>query len=129
MNHVELVMRRRSVREFIKADPIDLVISRKTEPIKNTETGGYTGGELVTLSSQLARIVLNKRRYNPGIINAEAGDIPHTDYLLIGMHGLNVQKDDEFQWRGEYYRVIGIHKQRTESTLASIDMLGPKNRG
>ncbi len=128
MNAIELMMRRRNVLEFIKADPITLVLTRKAAPAK-TAAGGYTRDTPEPITAQRARIVQNRRRYNPGIVNAEAGDIPHTDYLLLGMHTLDVEVNDEFKWIDENYRVTGIHKARTESTLCSIEMLGPDNRG
>lgn len=128
MNHTELVMRRRVVLAFIEADPIELVVTRESAPVR-TAAGGFVKGVVDDpLEPQLARIVQNKRRFNNGIINAEAGDIPHTDYLLLGMHTLDVEVDDEFKWQGRNYKVTGIHELRTESTLCSIDMLGPDNR-
>lgn len=129
MNLVELVMRRRNVLEFIKADPIDLVLSRKAPPVRSAAGGWVQSPDaVVELASQLARIVQNKRRYNNGIVNSEAGDIPHTDYLLIGKHSLDVEVNDTFIWLGEHYQVTGIHKARTESFLCSIDLLGAENR-
>lgn len=129
MNHAELIMRRVNVREFIKADAISLVITREPAPVKNTETGGYLlGTDIPPLDAQVARIVPNRRRYTNGIVNAEAGDIPHTDYLLIGNYNLNVEVNDTFPWQGEKYQVTGIHEQRRESTLCSIDLHGKVNR-
>lgn len=129
-NRAELVVRRNLVREFIKADSIDLVLMRVGEGTK-TLAGGYIAGELETVSDdpQLARIVQNRRRYNNGIVNSEAGDIPHTDYLLLGMHTLDVEVNDEFVSGGVNYKVTGISEIRTESTLCSIDMLGADNHG
>lgn len=126
MNRTELIMRRKNVWAFIQADPIVLVLTRNGDPVK-TAAGGLVKTAPETLPPQTARIVLNKRRYNPGVVNSEAGDIPHTDYLLIGMHTLDIETEDSFEYRGEFYKVIGIHNQRTESVLASIDFLGPKN--
>lgn len=130
MNWVELVMRRKNVREFINADPIDLVLTRSQPSIPNG-VGGFTKapGEPTTLNPQVARIVQNRRRFNNGIVNAEAGDIPHTDYLLIGMHTLDVEVDDTFIWLDEHYKVTGIFTKRTESTLCSIDLRGVENHG
>lgn len=127
MNPVELLMRRRNVAAFIKADPISLVVSRKTEPTK-TASGGYVAGTPNTLEPQTARIVHNTRRYKNGLVNTEAGDIPDTDYLLLGSHTLDVQVDDEFEWLGQGYTITGIHPWRTESTLCSIQFAGPENR-
>lgn len=130
MDKIELIMRRRSVYAFIDADPIDLVVSRNLPPVKNELTGGYAPNPAspLVLDSQVARIVQNVRRYTDGIVNAEAGDIPDTEYRLIGRHDIDLQVDDEFVWLGEHYRVTGIHVARTESTLAAIDLAGKKNR-
>lgn len=127
MNRVELIMRRRNVKAFIEADPVIIEFSRNGESVK-TAAGGYVRSAPASLPPQMARIVQNKRRYNNGIVNSEAGDIPHTDYLLIGNHTLDIAEEDEFTWLGEYYKVTGIHKARTESVLASIDLLGEVNR-
>jgi hypothetical protein len=127
MNRVELIARRRVVREFIKADSVMIAIQRKPDPTA-TPAGGMVRGEPLTLSPQEARIVLNKRRFNNGIVNSEAGDIPHTDYLLIMEYNKDVAVDDEFQAYGSTYRVTGIYGARIESYLCSIDLLGPENR-
>lgn len=121
-------MRRRNVRAFINADPVSIEITREGAPIK-TDAGGYKQGVATTLSPQLARIVPNRRRYTDGLVNAEAGDIPKTDYLLIGNHTLNLEAGDMFKWLGENYKVTGIHLQRQESVLAAIELQGPDNRG
>lgn len=127
MNHTELLMRRRNVRAEILADPVTITVSRAGEPIK-TAAGGYVQGELFDIAPQRARIIQNKRRYNPGIVNSEAGDIPHTDYLLLAEYNRDIEVDDRFIWRDEYYEVTGIYGARTESILATIDLLGRRNR-
>ena len=129
MNQVELVMRRRNVSAFIEADKFSLNVKRAQAPVK-TEAGGYAPSQQppLALPSQRARVVLNKRRYTAGIVNSEAGDIPHTDYLLIGMHTLDLEAEDEFTYQGENYKVIGIYEARIESTLAGIEMVGKRNR-
>jgi len=126
MNHTELVMRRRNVLAFIQADPVQIVFTRDGEPTK-TAAGGLVPGVPSVLPQQQARIVQNKRRYNNGLVNSEAGDIPHTDYLLIGMHTLDVEVGDRFTWLGEHYEVTGIHEPRQESHLCSIDFFGKPN--
>lgn len=132
MNPVELIMRRRNVYAFIKADPIQLVLERKNPPTK-TSSGGYTPGVETVLEPQFARIVHNTRRYKNGLVNTEPGDLPDTDYLLIGLHTLDVEVDDEFKWADlhgteGYYKITGIHPWRKESTLCSIQFTGPENR-
>lgn len=126
MNRVELIMRRRAVGEFIRADPVEVIITRPGELIE-TAAGGSVRGASSPLAPQQFRIVQNRRRYDNGLVNSEAGAIPHTDYLLIGIHTTDVQVDDEFEWRDNFWRVTGIHPTRTESKLCSIDFLGPRN--
>jgi len=127
MNNTELLMRRRNVRAYIKADPSDIVITRGGAPEK-TAAGGYVKSAPTPLPQQRVRIVQNKRRYNNGLVNSEAGDIPHTDYLLIAKHDANIEVEDAFTWLGINYKVTGISETRTESLLASIDLLGKENR-
>jgi len=127
MNASELRMRRRNVKAFIKADPVEIVISRPQPPTK-TPAGGMLPSAPRDMPSQEARIVLNKRRYFNGIIDTEAGDIPHTDYLLVAEHTKDFQVDDQFVWLDEHYRITGRYIARQESILCSIDLLGEPNR-
>lgn len=122
-------MRRRNVQAFIDADPIELIVLREAEAVKNPASGGYVKQADVPLASQKARIVQNVRRYTTGLVNSEAGDIPNTEYRLLGMHTLDLKIDDKFKWLGENYKVLGIHEARQESTFAAIQLLGPDNRG
>ncbi len=131
MNRTELLMRRRNVDAFEKADPIELVILRLPAPVK-TAAGGYEQNQVAKKlpepdTTQSARIVHNTRRYKNGLVNTEAGDIPDTDYLLLGSHTLNVEVNDEFQWRDSWYKVTGVHPWRFESKLCSIQFSGPEN--
>ena len=127
MNRAELVMRRRNIRVFIKADPVEIVLWRSGSPTPSP-AGGLVASAPEPLTSQEGRIVLNKRRYTNGLVNAEAGEIPHTDYLLIMEYTRDVAEDDEFDWKGDHYKVTGIYSNRSESHLCSIDFLGPQNR-
>lgn len=130
MDKTELLMRRRNVRAFIKADPATIVIRRKASPARNPNTGGYVqGADVPPLDPQVVRIVQNVRRYTDGIVNAEAGDIPNSEYRLVGLHTLDIEVDDEFTWLNENYKVEGIHVARIESVFAAISLLGPDNRG
>lgn len=127
MNQVELMMRRRNVAAFIKADPVSVAFRRATGSAR-TAAGGYVKNADDTLQPQQARIVQNRRRYTAGLVNSEAGDIPDTDYLLIAVHTTDIKVDDRFQWLGEWYKVDGIFGLREESVLAGIIFLGKENR-
>lgn len=124
MNSTELLMRRRNVHAFVDADSIDLVVNRPAPPTQSA-AGGWLKSAPTSLPPQQARIVLNKRRYTNGLVNSEAGEIPHTDYLLIADHDKDFQVDDSFLYLGINYKITGIYTARVESILASIDLLGP----
>lgn len=128
MNPIELKMRHKNVKAFIDADNIELVLVRPAEPEKTLAGGWVTDSSPEPLPSQVARIVHNTRRYKNGLVNAEAGDIPNTDYLLICTNDVDIQVNDTFVWRGDNYRITGIHPWRIESKLCSMLFLGPDNR-
>jgi hypothetical protein len=132
MNSVELLMRRRNVKAFIDADPVTITFQRTAEPTKSAAGGRVRNPSPVPVPQQKARIVHNTRRYKTGLINSEAGDIPQTDYLLIGLHTLNVEAEDKFTWSGpdgtKNYKIKGIHPFRNESILCGIEFDGPDNR-
>jgi hypothetical protein len=126
INKVELIVRRRLVREFIKADFVDVELTRRTGRTK-TAGGGWTTVPAVPLPPQIARIIPSKRRFDNGLVNAEAGALPKSEYLLLGSHRMDVEVDDSFFWQGNYYKITGILPHREERTLCSMYYLGPEN--
>lgn len=127
MDRAELIMRRKNVAEFIKADSRSINIRRMSEPYRSP-AGGTLPGKEETLSPQVVRIVQNVRRYTAGLVNAEAGDIPNGLYVLVGRYNLDLKRDDVFEVEGEEYIVLGLFGLRKESTLATLDFYGPKNK-
>lgn len=128
MDRVELLMRRRNVAAFIDADPVQIAIQRPAPSVKNPLTGGYVKSTVSPLPFQKARIVQNVRRYTAGLVNAEAGDIPHTEYRLLAKYNFDIEVNDTFKWKGENYTVLGIHEAREESVFAAIQLTGADNR-
>jgi hypothetical protein len=128
MNPAELIVRRRLVLAFIRADPISVQFSRRPARLK-TESGGWVKSSAppTSIPRQIVRIIPSKRRFDNGLVNAEAGEIPRSEYLLLGPHTLDVTVDDEFQWGDNHYKVSGIFPSREERTLCSVDALGPSN--
>lgn len=133
MNQAELIMRRVNVKAFIEADPVTVTFSRIPGSTK-TAAGGYVAtSSPADISPQTARIVHNTRRYKDGLVNSEAGDVTQTEYLLIGLHTLDVEVNDLFQWddlkgRAGNYRITGVHPFRKESTLCMMEFDGGDNR-
>lgn len=127
MNPVELVMRRRNVAAFINADPVDVVLTRRSAPIRTPAGGLVSAPDPVPLAPQRVRIVQNIRRFNPGLANTEAGTIGDYDFLVIGLHTLDIAENDTFQLDGKWWIVTGIHPTRIESILAMIRFRGEGN--
>ena len=125
-SRVELVSRRRLVNAFIKADYAMVAFVRPGE-ITKTDAGGKVRGTPTELEEQQVAIIQSKRRYDSALVNAEAGSIPETEYLILGRHTLDVQENDTFTWMGKVYTVLAIHPTRTESTLCAIEFQGGHN--
>lgn len=127
MNPIELIVRRRLVDAFIKADSVRVSFIRRVNRQK-TEAGGWVSEpDLPPLSPQTVRLIPSKRRFDNGLINAEAGEIPKSEYLLLGSYRLDVRVTDIFLLDGLWYRVTGIIPNTTERTLCSVDLRGPTN--
>lgn len=127
MNPTELLMRRRNVRAFINADPVDVVIHRRGAPVRTPAGGLVASGTRTPLAPQRVRIVQNIRRFNPGLINTEAGAINDFDFLVIAVHTTDIEENDEFQTDGKWWHVTGIHPTREESIVAMIKFRGEGN--
>lgn len=123
MNPVELLMRKRNVRAFILADPVQILFRRETKT--KTAAGGYTTTIVSLENCQTARIIPSKRRYAYTGVNTEAGQIPLWPYILEGYHDMDIQVNDLFTWNGDEYQVKSIEPDREEKTIAAIDFYGP----
>lgn len=126
MSQVERIVRRRLVRAFIEADSIQVQLVRQVNRTK-TEAGGWVTFPAPALPPQTARIVPSKRRFDNGLVNSEAGQIPHSEWLLLGFYNLDVEVNDTFLWQGSHYRITGILPNREERTLCSMTYHGESN--
>jgi hypothetical protein len=82
MRHVELVMRRRVVMAFIRADA--LMVSFHRTALIETPAGGWVRvDDDSVLDPQLTRMIPSKRRYAPPFINTEEGQIPKYPYIGV----------------------------------------------
>ena len=126
LSRVELVVRRRLVRAFIEANSVSIQFTRRQERVR-TEAGGWTTTLSDPRQSQVATIIPSKRRFDNGLVNAEAGQLPRSEYLLMGLYNLDVEVDDTFTWDGAQYKITGILPNREERTLCSMNYEGPPN--
>lgn len=122
MNPIELLMRRRNVAAFIDADPVDVVLSRATRV--RTPAGGWVEGSRTPLSSQRARIVDSVRRFANTQVNTEAGNIPTTAKVLIGLYNMDIEVGDDFTWNDAQWEVTAVKDTREERTVAAVDYYG-----
>jgi len=122
MNRIELLMRRRNVTAFIDADPVDVVFSRATRV--RTPAGGWVEGPRTPLSSQRARIIDSVRRFADTQVNTEAGNIPITAKILIGLYNMDIEVGDDFTLDGAQWEVTAVKDSREERTIAAIDYYG-----
>lgn len=125
MNPTELIFRRRNVKAFIEADPVDVSFVRVSRV--RTPAGGWTEATLPPLPPQRARIVPAKRRYGGQQVNTEAGQVDLYPYQLLGFHDMDIAEDDTFSVNGQDYQVKTIEADREERTVAAINYYGAKD--
>lgn len=126
MNQGELIVRRRIVRAFISAEAISIQLIRRGTRTR-TGAGGWTTLPSLPRPPQMVRIVAAKRRFDNGLVNTEFGELPKTEYLLLGSYSLDIEVDDLFNWQGNQYKISGILPNREERTLCSMTYNGPPN--
>lgn len=122
MNRAELIFRRRNVRAFIKADPVQVSFVRKVKV--KTSSGGWTWEELPPLAPQEGRIVDSKRRYANVQVNTEAGNIDLWPYILLGYHDMDIQENDVFKVDENVYQVKSVKADNQERVVAAVDYYG-----
>lgn len=125
MGNVELLAMRRQVLAFIEAQPIQLRLQRPTWT--DSAAGGRIEGDPVQLAWQRFRLVPFKRRLTRQTVDTQDGDIPLTEYVLVGRHNADVQTDDYFEYSGRTYRVVGVEPKsmddaRTDRRVVELEV-------
>lgn len=121
---------RKVMAVFIAADGRMVVMNRPE--FSTTETGGYVKGNYVPLPPQLFRLVPYRRRLTDLTTPQADGEIPTIPYTLVGLHNSNIQRMDEFELDGVFYRVQGlephtndrVHTDRVVAQLIALDAAG-----
>lgn len=113
MGNVELLAMRRQVLAFINAQPLLLRLQRPT--MTDTAAGGRIEGDPVQLPWQRFRLVPFKRRLTRQTVDTQNGDIPLTEYVLVGAHNADVQTDDFFEYQGRIWRVVGVEPKTLDN--------------
>lgn len=105
---------RRNLDAFIKADPIEVTLSRPTKV--DAGNGGWKPGIPVTLNPQQMRLVPFKRRVSDDVQNTQDGQLMLAPYILVGRYNIDVQKGDEFTHNDLSYRVHSIEPKSNDRT-------------
>lgn len=118
---------RQNMKEFIKADPISIVLTRPT--LTHTAAGGYIKGAPATITRQQFRLVPFKRRLSNQQITTEMGNVALLDYVLVGYWNADIRRDDEFEYNGDNYRVVSIEpkaddRTKTDRVVVQIEIHG-----
>lgn len=97
---------RKVMAEFIRADGREIRLQRPV--LEKTPSGGFRKASWGVLDPQTFRLVPYKRRLTDLVRNMASGEIPHLLYVLVGLWNCDVQRMDEFELDGAYYRVQGL---------------------
>lgn len=127
MKPVELLMHRRQIAAWLKADQVQVVLWR-SEKIQ-TPTAAWVEGDPLPLAPQWVRLIPFKRRLTDMVFNNTAGKVEDLPYVMVGDHNLNVKQDDTFTWEGQEYKVDSIDVKREVRIAAAVDYRGgdPEN--
>ena len=110
-----LPLLRKNMREFIKADPVQLVLYRPQ--ITETDTGGYIVGASIDMPPQQFRLVPYKRRITIFTAQTADGDLPTVPWVLVGEPHVNIRRDDTFTYQDDQYKVISVEPKMQDPTL------------
>lgn len=118
---------RKIMAQFILADSRTILLQRPS--LEKTPTGGYRKAAWEIQPAQEFRLVPYKRKLTDLVRVMANGEIPTEQYTLIGFWNCNLQRLDEFELDGNYYRVQEIepHTDATEFTdrkVAQLIMIG-----
>lgn len=124
MDKRALLMLRRNIDAFIKADPVTIALNRITKV--ETPAGGFTE-ESYDILPQEFRLVPFKRRLTQQEVNTQDGPIPHLAYVLVGRYNVDVEKGDFFDLNGDRWRVVGVEpntdrRDRTDRVSAELEV-------
>jgi hypothetical protein len=132
MDQKALPVLRRLLREFIKADPREVVLKR---PIKiASDNGSWTEGTPEELDPQIFCLVPMKRRLSALEVDTQDGKIQLEDWVLVGEVKRDIQADDEFELNGDFFKVVRVEpkvndRDKADRVVAQVTMLGVEHDG
>ena len=119
-------MSRRQVDAEIKADPVDIILMRKTKVADGA--GGWKWSDEAPLRPQQVTIVPAKRRLSDMLVNTELGDVVNAPYIVLGRYTLDIQRGDHFTWNGDDFKVDQVAiKEEVSKTCPVVYFGGTHN--
>jgi hypothetical protein len=121
---IETAMQRRGTKEFISADPRDIVLVRI--PLVDNGTGGSTEGTPVPLAAQTMRLIpfnsqVSAERQLPD------GRVVHPSWTLMAEVGANILYGDTFDLPdGTTGEVIYVQEKTVYQVKAEVVSRGPR---
>lgn len=128
MHGVELIMSRRQIQAMIDADPIEVILWRRTK--EKTAANGWKWTDPQPLPAQKVRITPFKRRLTDILTNTELGEVVNAPYVLLGRHDADVKREDVFEWAGRKFVIDSFDIAEPEvKTAALVQFHGGGNNG
>jgi len=112
MDKQGLKILRKNLDAFIKADPVQITLSRPTQV--DTGNGGWKPGIPLTLNPQQMRLVPFKRRVSDDVQNTQDGQLMLATYILVGRYNVDAQKGDEFSHNDVNYRIHSVEPKSND---------------
>lgn len=111
--------------DFIRSDPVNIVFKRSVT--RTTTNGGFREDPPQEVASQQVRLIPFKRRRYDYTHRTASGDIPVEQYELVGRWDIDIQRDDEFVYGGDNYKVISVEpkledRTRTDRVVAQVEI-------
>lgn len=110
MDAIELSVHRLNTKHFINADPITVILHRNIKT--RNDAGGYvwnrgeTGHGVPLLEPQTFRILPASENGTPDEVRSSNGRTLKPRGRLLGMHDADIQRWDQFQFKGIWYEVV-----------------------
>lgn len=117
---------RKVMQAFIDSDSRSIQLQRPV--FERTPTGGFKRAAWEVQPAQNFRLVPYKRRLTDLVHNTANGETPYLKYVLVGRWDADVQRNDEFDMDGAFYRVQGLEphtavEEYTDRKVAQLVLL------
>lgn len=132
MDQKAMPVLRRLLKEFIKADPREVVITRSMK-VASTN-GSWTEGNPLELDPQVFRLVPMKRRLSGLEVDTQDGHVQIEDWVLVGSVKSDIEQDDEFDLNGDHFKVVRVEpkvndRAKADRVVVQVTMQGVEHEG